>query len=109
MVVVAIAGNAAENFGAVLMGWRNRMDLALTITQGSSLQIALLVAPMVVVISHFSSRPLDLIFTPLEVAAVTLSTLVVAVVTLDGTSDWFEGVLLLVLYAILALTFFFLG
>jgi len=107
VVVVAVAGNAAENFAAILMAWRNRMDLALTITQGSSMQIALLVAPLVVIISYVWPRPLDLLFTPLEVAAVALSLLIVSLVTGDGESNWFEGLLMLALYAILAVTFFF--
>jgi len=109
VVIVAIAGNAAENFGAVLMGWRDRMDLALTITQGSSLQIAVLVAPLIVLISYIWPGPLDLVFTPLEVAAVGLAMFIVSLVTADGKSDWFEGALLLALYAIVAVTFFFMG
>ncbi|MEE8638860.1 MAG: cation transporter, partial [bacterium] len=88
---------------------RNRMDLALTITQGSSMQIALLVAPLVVIISYVWPEPLDLIFTPLEVAAVALSMLIVSLITADGESNWFEGLLLLALYAIIAVTFFFAG
>jgi Ca2+:H+ antiporter len=109
IVVVAVAGNAAEHFAAVLVAWRNRMDLALTITQGSSMQIALLVAPLVIIISYFWPNPLDLIFTPVEVAAVALSMLIVSLITADGESNWFEGLLLLALYAILAVTFFFAG
>ena len=109
VVVVAIAGNAAEHFAAVLVAWRNRMDLALTITQGSSMQIALLVAPLVVIISYVWPEPLDLIFTPLEVAAVALSMLIVSLITADGESNWLEGLLLLALYVIIAVTFFFAG
>lgn len=109
IVVVAVAGNAAEHFAAVLAAWRDRMDLALTITQGSSMQIALMVAPLVVIISYFWPNPLDLIFTPLEVAAVAVSMLIVSLITADGESNWFEGLLLLALYAILAVTFFFAG
>jgi Ca2+:H+ antiporter len=109
VVVVAVAGNAAENFAALLMAWRNRMDLALTITQGSSMQIALLVAPLVIIISYVWPEPLDLIFTPLEVAAVALSMLIVSLITADGESNWLEGLLMLALYAILAVTFFFVG
>jgi Ca2+:H+ antiporter len=107
VVIVAVAGNAAENFAAIMMAWRNRMDLALTITQGSSMQIALLIAPLIVIISYVWPQPLDLIFTPLEVAAVALSMLIVSLITADGESNWFEGLLMLALYAILAVTFFF--
>jgi Ca2+:H+ antiporter len=109
IVIVAVAGNAAENFAAILMAWRDRMDLALTITQGSSMQIALLIAPLVVIISYVWPQPLDLIFTPLEVAAVALSLLIVSLVTSDGESNWFEGLLMLALYGIIAVTFFFVG
>ncbi|MGD8717507.1 MAG: calcium/proton exchanger [Candidatus Zixiibacteriota bacterium] len=107
IVVVAVAGNAAENFAAILMAWRNRMDLAITITQGSSMQIALLVAPLIVIISYVWPQPLDLIFTPLEVAAVAVSMLICSLITGDGESNWFEGLLMLALYAILGVTFFF--
>jgi len=109
VVVVAIAGNAAEHFTAVLAAWRNKLDLTLTITQGSSVQIALLVAPLVVLLSYMWPRPLDLIFGPLEVAAIALSLLIISQVTADGESNWLEGLLLLVLYAIAGATFFFGG
>lgn len=109
VVVVAVAGNAAENFAAIIMAWRNKMDLALTITQGSSMQIALLVAPLIVLLSYMWPQPLDLIFGPLEVAAIALSLLIISQVTADGESNWLEGLLLLVLYAIAGATFFFGG
>ncbi|MCP4228717.1 MAG: calcium/proton exchanger, partial [bacterium] len=107
IVIIAIVGNAAEHSSAVYFAWRNRTDLALTVTQGSSAQIALLIAPLICLVSHLWDNPMDLIFTPLEVGAVVLTMLITAFVTLDGEGNWFEGVLLLVVYAIIAVVFFF--
>lgn len=106
VVLLAVIGNAAEHSTAILMALRNKMDLALAIAVGSSLQIALFVAPMLVFYSRLLGRPLDLIFTPFEVMAVVLSVFVVNHVVSDGESNWLEGVLLLAVYAILALAFY---
>lgn len=108
VILVAIIGNAAEHSTAVLMAMKNKMDLALNIAIGSSMQIALFVAPALVFISYLFGRPMDLIFTPLEVIAVVVSVLVVALIAQDGESNWMEGVLLLAVYVILGLTFYFL-
>jgi Ca2+:H+ antiporter len=75
---------------------------------GSSLQIALLVAPVLVFTSYLFGRPMDLIFTPFEVAAVTISVLVVGFVAMDGESHWMEGAMLVGVYAMLAIAFYFL-
>jgi Ca2+:H+ antiporter len=107
IVIVAIVGNAAEHSSAIYFAWRNRTDLALTVTQGSSAQIALLIAPLICLVSHLWEHPMDLIFTPLEVASVVLTMVITAFVTLDGSGNWFEGILLLVVYAIIAVVFFF--
>ncbi len=107
VIVIAIVGNAAEHSSAVLMAMKNRMDLAVQIAIGSSLQIALFVAPVLVLVSYLPGfPPLNLIFAPLEVVAVTLSVLVVALVAFDGRSNWFEGLLLLAVYVILGIAFF---
>jgi Ca2+:H+ antiporter len=108
VVVVAIIGNAAENSTAVLMAYRNKIDLALHLAIGSSLQIALLVMPVLVFVSLLVSprSPLDLHFTVLEVLAVGASVLVVHLVAVDGQTHWMEGVLLLAVYLILAIAFF---
>lgn len=108
VILVAIIGNAAEHSTAVLVALKNKMDLALNIAIGSSMQIALFVAPVLVFVSYIFGRPMDLIFTPLEVIAVTVSVAVVALIAQDGESNWMEGVLLLAVYTILGLTFYFL-
>ena len=109
VIVVAIVGNAAEHSTAVVMAMRGRMELSLSIAFGSSLQIALLVAPVLVAASHFvGPRPMDLVFTPAEVLAVFLAVLISGQVAADGETNWLEGVQLLAVYLILALVFFFL-
>ena len=106
VIVVALVGNAAEHSTAVMVAMKNKMDLALGIAVGSSLQIALLVAPILVFASYLFGTPLDLIFTPFEVAAVTISVLIVGFVSMDGESHWMEGVMLVGVYAMLAIAFY---
>jgi len=108
LVVIAIVGNAAEHSSAVMMARHNQMDLALTVAVGSSIQIALFVAPLFVVISQFTAAPMSLVFHPLEIAAVILSVGVVALVSIDGETHWFEGLQLLGVYSILAVFFYYL-
>jgi Ca2+:H+ antiporter len=108
VILVALVGNAAEHSTAVMMALKNKMDLAYGIAVGSSLQIALLVAPLLVFASYLLGAPLDLIFTPFEVAAVTISVLSVGFVAMDGESNWMEGVMLVGVYLMLAIAFFFL-
>ncbi|MBL9124317.1 MAG: calcium/proton exchanger [Planctomycetaceae bacterium] len=111
VIVVAVIGNAAEHSTAILMAMKNKMDLAVNVAVGSGIQIALFVAPVLVfssmVMGH--DHPLDLHFTPMEIVAVTISIAVLAIVAQDGESHWFEGVMLLAVYAILALAFYHLG
>jgi len=104
--LLAIIGNAAEHSTAVMMAMKNKMDLALNIAIGSSIQVALLVAPLLVFISYLFGRPLDLVFTTFEIAAVALSAGIVNLIALDGESNWMEGVLLLAVYGILGLAFY---
>lgn len=108
VILVALIGNAAEHSTAVMMAMKNKMDLALGIAVGSSLQIALLVAPVLVFASYLFGTPLDLIFTPFEVAAVTVSVLIVGFVSMDGESHWMEGVMLVAVYTMLAIAFYFI-
>ena len=108
VILVALVGNAAEHSTAVMVAMKNNMDLALSIAVGSSIQIALLVAPILVFASYLFGAPLDLIFTPFEVAAVTMSVLIVGFVSLDGESHWMEGVMLVGVYMMLAIAFYFL-
>jgi Ca2+:H+ antiporter len=106
--VVAIVGNAAEHSTAVWMALRNKMDLAVGIAIGSALQIALFVAPVLVFASYLRPEPLDLLFTPLEVAAMFLAVIIAYMVAEDGESNWLEGAMLLLIYLILGMAFFFL-
>jgi Ca2+:H+ antiporter len=108
VVVVAIVGNAAEHSTAVLVALKNQMDLAVGIALGSALQIALFVAPVLVFASYLRSSPMDLRFTSLEVLAVLVGVLIARMVAEDGESNWLEGLMLLMVYAILSLAFFFL-
>ena len=108
VILVALVGNAAEHSTAVMVAMKNKMDLALGIAVGSSLQIALLVAPILVFASYLFGAPLDLIFTPFEVAAVTISVLTVGFVSVDGESHWMEGAMLVGVYTMLAMAFYFL-
>jgi Ca2+:H+ antiporter len=107
VVVVAIVGNAAEHSTAVLVAMKGQMDLALGIAMGSSMQIALFVAPVLVIAGHWMGTPLGLEFTVMEVVAVMLSVGAVALLIQDGKTNWFEGVQLLAIYAILAMAFYF--
>ncbi|MFQ5890432.1 MAG: calcium/proton exchanger [Gemmatimonadota bacterium] len=109
VILVAVIGNAAEHSTAVLMALKNRMDLAVHIAIGSSIQIALLVAPLLVFLSYvIGPNPMDLRFTTFEVVAVALSVGIMAFVAQDGESNWMEGVQLLAVYLIFAIAFYFL-
>ena len=109
VIVVAVVGNAAEHSTAVMSALENRMELSLGIAIGSSLQIALLVAPLLVFASRFvGPAPMDLVFTPAEVLAVFLAVTIAGQIASDGRTNWLEGVQLLCVYAILAVTFYFL-
>ena len=106
--VVAIVGNAAEHSTAIIMALKNQMDLAVGIALGSALQVALFVAPMLVFASYLRETPMDLLFSTLEVIAVVLAVLVARMVAEDGESNWLEGAMLLMVYAILGVAFFYL-
>jgi Ca2+:H+ antiporter len=109
VIVVAVVGNAAEHSTAVMLAMKNRMELSMGIAIGSSLQIALLVAPLLVIASHFiGPRPMDLLFTPAEVLAIFLAVLITGQIASDGESNWIEGVQLLAVYVIMAIVFYFL-
>jgi Ca2+:H+ antiporter len=108
VILVAIIGNAAEHSTAVLVARKNQMDLAFNIAVGSSIQVALFVAPVLVFVSHAIGHPMDLVFTTFEVLAVGASVAVLSLVSADGESNWLEGAQLLAVYVILALAFFFL-
>ena len=106
VIVVAIVGNAAEHWVAVLVAHKDKMDLAVNIAIGSAGQIALFVGPALVLASFIiGPEPMPLVFNGFELGAVLLAILVANVVTRDGESNWFEGAQLLGLYAILAIAF----
>jgi Ca2+:H+ antiporter len=108
VIVVAIVGNAAEHWVAVLVARKDKMDLAVNIAIGSSAQIALFVAPVLVLASLLlGPGPMPLVFNGFELGAVLLAILVANLVTRDGVSNWFEGVQLLSLYGILGIAFFY--
>jgi Ca2+:H+ antiporter len=107
-IVVAIVGNAAEHWVAVIVAYKNKMDLAVNIAIGSSAQIALFVAPVLVLAAFFiGPGPMPLVFNGFEVGAIVLAVLIANYVTQEGESTWFEGVQLLAVYLILALAFGF--
>jgi Ca2+:H+ antiporter len=107
VIVVAIIGNAAEHSTAILVAMRNKMDLAMTIAVGSSTQIALFVAPLLVFLSWLIGKPMSLVFNGFELAAIALSVLIVEMISSDGETNWFEGAQLLALYMILGIAFYF--
>ena len=108
VIVVAIIGNAAEHSSAILMALRNKMDISIGIAVGSSLQIALFVAPLLVFASYLFGAPMDLEFTVPEVLAVVAAIIIVEQISGDGESNWIEGLQLLSVYAVLAVLFYFL-
>jgi Ca2+:H+ antiporter len=105
-IVVAIVGNVAEHWVAVYVARKDQMDLAVNIAIGSSTQIALFVAPLLVLLSFvFGDHPLALVFNGFELAALILAVLIANRVTFEGRSNWFEGVQLLSVYVVVALAF----
>jgi Ca2+:H+ antiporter len=110
IIVVAIVGNAAEHWVAVYFASRDKMDLSVNIAIGSSAQIALFAAPVLVLVSLFLGPfPMALVFNGLELGAIFLAILIAQAVTHEGESTWFEGFQLLSVYLVLALTFYFVG
>jgi Ca2+:H+ antiporter len=108
VIVLPLVGNAAEYVSALYFARRNNMGLVMTISVGSTIQIALMTAPALVLVSYLLGHPMDLVFTnPLELMAIAASAFVVNSIALDGETDWFEGTMLVAVYALLALAFFF--
>jgi Ca2+:H+ antiporter len=108
VIVVAIVGNAAEHWVAVLVAMKNKMDLAVNIAIGSSAQVALFVAPVLVLASFFlGPHPLALVFNGFELGAVLLAVLIANYVTQDGESTWFEGIQLLAVYLVFGIAFYY--
>jgi Ca2+:H+ antiporter len=108
VIVVAIVGNAAEHSTAIVMALKNKMDLSVGIAIGSSLQIALFVAPVLVFLSYCFGRPMNLEFSLPEIFAVVASVYIIFQISGDGETNWIEGVQLLSVYLILGILFFYL-
>jgi Ca2+:H+ antiporter len=106
VVLVPTIGNLAEHLVAVQLAAKNKMEFAMAVSYGSSLQVALFVAPVLVILGALMGHPMDLVFTPLEVAAVGAAVGISALIALDGESNWLEGALLMIVYVILAVSFF---
>ena len=105
-VVIAVIGNAAEHYSAITAARRDQMTLAVEISIGSSAQIALFVAPLLVLYSFAIGQPMSLLFNAFEITAITLSVLATAIVVVDGESNWVEGLQLMAVYLILAIAFY---
>jgi len=106
VVLVPTIGNLAEHLVAVQLAAKDKMEFAMAVSFGSSQQVALFVAPVLVIIGAVLGQPMDLVFTPLEVAAVAAAVGISALIALDGESNWLEGALLMLVYLILAVSFF---
>ena len=106
VVIIPTIGNLAEHLVAVQLAAKNQMEFAMAVTFGSSLQVALFVAPLRVLSGVVIGQPMDLVFTPLEVAAVAAAVGISALIAIDGESNWLEGALLILVYAILGISFF---
>ncbi len=107
VILLPIVGNAAEHATAVTVAMKNKMDLSVSVAVGSSLQIALFIAPVLVIVGRLIGQPMDLDFNPFELVAVAVAVLITNSISSDGRSNWLEGILLLATYTVLSLTFYF--
>ena len=107
VILIPVVGNAAEHLTAVTVAMKDKMDLSFGIAIGSSTQIALFVAPLLVFFSLLFRERMNLLFNPFELLAILLAVLIVSVISLDGESNWFEGLQLLIAYAIAGIAFFY--
>ena len=108
LVIIPIIGNAAEHSSALSIAFKDRIDLSMAIAAGSSIQVATLVAPLLVLISLFFPTHLDMVFQPLELVIMGLAAILFALISLDGESSWLAGVQLVALYLIACIVFFFI-
>jgi len=106
VIIIAIVGNAAEHASAITMAVKNKTDLTLQIAMGSATQMAIFVAPVLVLVSMFFVKPMNLVFDMFELASMILAVIIVNLVVQDGETNWLEGVQLLVAYGIMAIAFF---
>jgi len=108
LVIIPIIGNAAEHSSAVYIALRDRIDLSMAIAAGSSIQVATFVAPLLVLISLFTATPLNLVLQPIELAVLSLATILFAFLSLDGETTWLAGVQLIAVYIMACVVFFFI-
>ena len=106
VILIPTIGNLAEHLVAVQLAYKNKMEFAMAVSFGSSLQVALFVGPVLVLLGLIVDQPMDLVFEPLEVAAVGAAVGISALIAFDGESNWLEGALLMLVYVILAVSFF---
>jgi Ca2+:H+ antiporter len=106
VIVLPVIGNLAEQLVALQLAMKNKMEFSMAVSYGASLQVALFVAPVLVIVGAVTGHPIDLVFAPLEVAAVAAAVGISALIALDGESNWLEGALLVIVYLILAASFF---
>ena len=106
VVLIPTIGNLAEHLVAVQLAYKDKMEFAMAVAYGSSLQVALFVGPVLVLLGALMGQPMDLVFLPLEVVAVAAAVGISALIALDGESNWLEGALLMIVYAIVAFSFF---
>ncbi|HCF27285.1 MAG TPA: calcium/proton exchanger [Cyanobacteria bacterium UBA11049] len=107
VILLPLIGGAAEYVTAVRVALKNNMDLSVSVAMGSSLLVALFMAPLLVLVGQAIGQPMDLDFNPFEIVAVALAIVVANLISLDGRSNWLEGSLLLATYTILGLAFYF--
>jgi Ca2+:H+ antiporter len=105
VVLIPTIGNLAEHLVSVQLAWKNKMEFSMAVSYGSSLQVALFVGPALVILGAIMGQPMNLVFHPLEVAAVAAAVAISALIALDGESNWLEGALLAIVYVILAVSF----
>ena len=109
IVFVAVIGGAAESLSAIAMGAKNKVDLTIGIALGSSIQIALFIAPLLILLSFFiGPEPMFLNFNRAETGAMFMAVLLTTVVSNDGTSNWYKGIQMITLYMLIALLFYFI-
>lgn len=104
--LVAIIGNAAEHSAAIMLAMKNKIGASVEIAVGSSLQIALFVAPVLIFVSYFTGDTMDIVFSTIELVAIAVSVFIAKSITQDGSTNWYEGLMLLVVYAMLGVSFF---
>ena len=107
IIILPIIANVAENYTAIRMAWMDKINLSINIAIGSSIQVALLVVPLLIFISHIIGQPMNVLFNILEISSIVMAVLAINVVYLQGKSNWFEGVQLVAAYLIIAIAFYF--